>query len=224
MGGRRLRSIHVAARILGETRRIRRSGTQHAQSDFPEVYLSDNRENRIKKINENMYKYLDENVFKEIKDSFVLVERDTPYEKGRLGLMMAVDLEEYDYTPFAPVAIRATEGTVLERIPPRVEIRRHAPLELPHIMLLIDDREHTVIEPLYENREKLELLYDTNLNMNGGHVRGWRVPDTAAVLENFTRSRRTKYKSKTTARLPTSCLPSATETTHSQPPKRTGTR
>ena len=58
---------------------------------FPEVYLSDNRENRIKKINENMYKYLDENVFKEIKDSFVLVERDTPYEKGRLGLMMAVD-------------------------------------------------------------------------------------------------------------------------------------
>ena len=60
---------------------------------FPEVYLSDNRENRIKKINENMYKYLDENVFKEIKDSFVLVERDTPYEKGRLGLMMAVDLE-----------------------------------------------------------------------------------------------------------------------------------
>ena len=152
---------------------------------FPEVYLSDNRENRIKKINENMYKYLDENVFKEIKDSFVLVERDTPYEKGRLGLMMAVDLEEYDYTPFAPVAIRATEGTVLERIPPRVEIRRHAPLELPHIMLLIDDREHTVIEPLYENREKLELLYDTNLNMNGGHVRGWRVPDTAAVLEKL---------------------------------------
>lgn len=113
---------------------------------FPEVYLSDNRENRIKKINENMYKYLDENVFKEIKDSFVLVERDTPYAKGRLGLMMAIDLEEYDYTPFAPVAIRATEGTVLERIPPRVEIRRHAPLELPHIMLLIDDREHTVIE------------------------------------------------------------------------------
>ena len=152
---------------------------------FPEVYLSDNRENRIKKINENMYKYLDENVFKEIKDSFVLVERDTPYEKGRLGLMMAVDLEEYDYTPFAPVAIRATEGTVLERIPPRVEIRRHAPLELPHIMLLIDDREHSVIEPLYENREKLELLYDTNLNMNGGHVRGWRVPDTAAVLEKL---------------------------------------
>ena len=155
---------------------------------FPEVYLSDNRENRIKKINENMYKYLDENVFKEIKDSFVLVERDTPYEKGRLGLMMAVDLEEYDYTPFAPVAIRATEGTVLERIPPRVEIRRHAPLELPHIMLLIDDREHTVIEPLYENREKLELLYDTNLNMNGGHVRGWRVPDTAAVLDSLRRA------------------------------------
>lgn len=152
---------------------------------YPEVYLSDNRESRIAKINENMKSYLDGGTFKEIENSFVLVERDTPYEKGRLGLMMAVDLEEYDYTPFAPVAIRATEGTVVERIPPRVEIRRHAPLELPHIMLLIDDRDFSVIEPLYKNRDKYELLYDTDLNMNGGHLRGWKITDTDAVLEKL---------------------------------------
>lgn len=152
---------------------------------YPEVYLSCDRENRIKNINTNMRKYLDGGIFREIKDSFILVERDTPYQKGRLGLMMAVDLEEYDYTPFAPVQIRATEGTVVERIPPRVEIRRHAPLELPHIMLLIDDRDFSVIEPIYENRDGLELLYDTDLNMNGGHLRGWRVPDTDAVLEKL---------------------------------------
>ncbi len=152
---------------------------------YPEVYLSCDRENRIKNINANMRKYLDGGIFREIKDSFILVERDTPYQKGRLGLMMAVDLEEYDYTPFAPVQIRATEGTVVERIPPRVEIRRHAPLELPHIMLLIDDRDFSVIEPIYENRDGLELLYDTDLNMNGGHLRGWRVPDTDAVLEKL---------------------------------------
>ncbi|HIW56293.1 MAG TPA: DUF1015 domain-containing protein, partial [Firmicutes bacterium] len=77
--------------------------------------------------------------------------------------------------------IRATEGTVVERIPPRVKIREHAPIELPHIMLLIDDRNKSVIEPLYENRDKLTKLYDFDLNMNGGHLRGWHVTDTAPV-------------------------------------------
>ena len=115
---------------------------------FPEVYLGNDDAARIEKINDNMHGYLDEGIFRTIKDSFILVERDTPYEKGRLGLVVAVDLEDYDFTPFAPVAIRATEGTVVERIPPRLEIRRHAPLELPHIMLLIDDRKNTVIEPV----------------------------------------------------------------------------
>lgn len=81
-----------------------------------------------------------------------------------------------------------------------------------------------MIEPLYENREKLELLYDTNLNMNGGHVRGWRVPDTAAVLEKLYALTSDEVQIKNYGKVPTSCLPSATETTRSQPPKRTGTR
>ncbi len=152
---------------------------------FPEVYLGNDDAARIEKINDNMHAYLDEGIFRTIKDSFILVERDTLYEKGRLGLVMAVDLEDYDFTPFAPVAIRATEGTVVERIPPRLEIRRHAPLELPHIMLLIDDRKNTVIEPVYEKRDELELLYDTELNMGGGHLRGWRVSDTESVIKNL---------------------------------------
>lgn len=153
---------------------------------YPEVYLNlPDKTERIEKINSTMNKYLADGVFDKISDSFILVERDTPYQKGRLGLMMAVDLECYDYVPFSEVFIRATEGTVTERIPPRVEIRRHASLELPHIMLLLDDRDNTVIEPLYANRDSLPLLYDTDLNMNGGHLRGYQVKDTEKVLEKL---------------------------------------
>lgn len=149
---------------------------------YPEVYLEDNKETRIEKINSAMKKYLADDIFTPVADSFILVERDTPYHKSRLGLVMAVDLEQYDYTPFAEAGIRATEGTIVERIPPRVEIRKNASLELPHIMLLIDDRAKTVIEPLFENRGKLEKLYDTPLNMNGGHIKGYRVTDTSDVI------------------------------------------
>lgn len=149
---------------------------------YPEVYLNEDKEQRIETINSAMESYLACNLFRTVGNSFILVERDTKYQKGRLGLMMAVDLETYDYTPFAPAYIRATEGTIVDRIPPRVQIRRHASLELPHIMLLIDDRDNTVIEPLYENRDTLELLYDTDLNMGGGHIRGYKVENTDEIL------------------------------------------
>ena len=89
--------------------------------------------------------------------------------------------DSYSFVREDKANIRATEGTVVERIPPRVKIREHAPIELPHIMLLIDDRNKSVIEPLYENRDKLTKLYDFDLNMNGGHLRGWHVTDTAPV-------------------------------------------
>ena len=104
----------------------------------------------------------------------MLVERTTQ-SGSRLGLMAAVDLEAYDFYPGSVSQIRATEGTVLSRIPPRVKIRKNAPLESPHIMLLVDDVHDLLIRPLYEDRGRMELLYDVNLMMEGGRLRGWRV-------------------------------------------------
>ena len=148
---------------------------------FPEVYLSKDNAPIIESINKTMYEYLDTGVLQSIGEGFVLIERSTPITPKRLGLVMAVDLEDYSFVREDKANIRATEGTVVERIPPRVKIREHAPIELPHIMLLIDDRNKSVIEPLYENRDKLSKLYDFDLNMNGGHLRGWHVTDTAPV-------------------------------------------
>ena len=148
---------------------------------FPEVYLSKDNAPIIESINKTMYEYLDTGVLQSIGEGFVLIERSTPITPKRLGLVMAVDLEDYSFVREDKANIRATEGTVVERIPPRVKIREHAPIELPHIMLLIDDRNKSVIEPLYENRDKLTKLYDFDLNMNGGHLRGWHVIDTAPV-------------------------------------------
>ena len=148
---------------------------------FPEVYLSKDNAPIIESINKTMYEYLDTGVLQSIGEGFVLIERSTPITPKRLGLVMAVDLEDYSFVREDKATIRATEGTVVERIPPRVKIREHAPIELPHIMLLIDDRNKSVIEPLYENRDKLTKLYDFDLNMNGGHLRGWHVTDTAPV-------------------------------------------
>ncbi len=148
---------------------------------FPEVYLSQDNAPIIKSINKTMHEYLDSGVLQSIGKGFVLLERSTPITPKRLGLVIAVDLEDYSFVRADKANIRATEGTVVERIPPRVKIREHAPIELPHIMLLIDDRNNSVIEPLYANRDKLTKLYDFDLNMNGGHLRGWHVKDTESV-------------------------------------------
>lgn len=168
-----------------ELERITKGAPSTFNLIYPEVYLEENTEQRIENINKTMRKYLSDGIFDKIVDSFILVERDTPYTKSRLGLIMSIDLEAYDFTPFSNAYIKATEGTIIERIPPRVKIRGNAPLELPHIMLLIDDRSKSVIEPLYEMRDKLELLYDTDLNMNGGHIKGYKVTDTASVIEKI---------------------------------------
>jgi len=93
----------------------------------------------------------------------------------RLGLMACLDLEEYDYAAGSRSMIRATEGTVIERVPPRVKIRRGAVLELPHVLMLLDDPACTAIEPLYDGRESLEKIYDFELMQGGGHLRGWKV-------------------------------------------------
>lgn len=143
---------------------------------LPEIYLKDKDvSTRIENINKNMDKYIENGVFKEEKDSFVLVERTLSNGTVRHGLVGTVDLEAYDYNKGAGSLIRATEGTVLERIPPRVRVRKGAALELPHVMLLIDDENGTVIEPVTEQKSNLETLYDFDLMQGGGHIKGWRV-------------------------------------------------
>jgi hypothetical protein len=109
-----------------------------------------------------------------VHDGYVLVERTTQ-SGARIGLVGMVDLDCYDYTPESKAVIRATEGTVIERIPPRVKIREGAELESPHIMLLLDDKERELIEPLYAIRGQLEKLYDLELMLGGGHLRGYAV-------------------------------------------------
>ncbi len=141
---------------------------------FPEVYL-DEGYGRIESIQRHIRDYLSRGVLTErVHDGFVLVERST--RSGvRIGLVGKVDLDCYDYTPESKALIRATEGTVISRIPPRVKIRQGAEVESTHVMLLCDDRERELIEPLYERRHELPKLYDLELMMGGGHLRGYAV-------------------------------------------------
>lgn len=152
---------------------------------FPEVYLGKGADAEcIARIFREMSRYLEQGVVSSPGAGFVYLERQTSHAQCRKGLIMAVDLERYDYNRGSKTLIRATEGTVLERIPPRVKIREGAPLELPHIMLLIDDPDRRVIEPLALQKEKFEQLYDTELMMDGGHVRGYLVREEK-VLEGI---------------------------------------
>ena len=151
---------------------------------FPEVFLEESdRSDRIAAINQTMRAYLAAGLLKEQAPGFVLVDRKTPHAASRKGLLVCLDLEQYSYEAPAETLIRTTEGTDPERLPPRVAIRRDAPLELPHIMVLIDDPRRTVIEPLFEGRTELPPLYDFDLMMGGGHLRGWPVADENAILQ-----------------------------------------
>ncbi|MGV8162454.1 MAG: DUF1015 domain-containing protein [Candidatus Nanoarchaeia archaeon] len=142
---------------------------------FPEVYLeSKDKEERIKNINAKMSNYLKEEILYPTK-SFVLVDRKTNHVKSRKGLVVALDLDMYDFNKGSKTLIRATEGTIIERLPPRIKVRENAEIELPHVMVLIDDPEKTVIEPLFE--KNLEKAYDFDLMMNSGHIKGFFVKD-----------------------------------------------
>ena len=148
---------------------------------FPEYYLDKGDMNeRISAINSYMNRYLREGVFREVK-GVILTERVTAYGHKRTGLLVAVDLEQYDFTT-GKLPIRATEATVRERLPVRLKIRENAPLELPHVLLLIDDEERKVIEPLAASVKEEDLLYDTELNMNGGRIKGYLLPNGEEVI------------------------------------------
>lgn len=142
---------------------------------FPEAFLSEG-DARIAEINAKMKEYIESGIFEELLDSMIYVERTDSAGKVRRGIIGAVDLEDYDFSVGSKSKIRATEGTVLSRIPPRVKIRENAPLELPHIMLLIDDKDKTVIE----QTDKGELIYDFDLMQGGGHLSGYLLSDFEA--------------------------------------------
>jgi len=141
---------------------------------FPEVFLSDaDAQKRITDIHSAMKHYLAQGVFAAPKQGFIYIERDTPYQKKRRGLIAAVDLEQYEWKPEARPLIRCTEGTVAERLPPRMDIRRGAPLELPHVLLLIDDDTDSLLPALGELAKKAAPVYSTPLMMDSGSVSGW---------------------------------------------------
>ena len=147
---------------------------------FPEIYLKDNPEQRIKKINSTMQQYLDSGVFKCVNGGFILVERTT-VSGTRTGLLVAIDLEDYSFIKGDNAVIRSTEATVPERIPPRVEIRKDAPIELPHVMLLYNDEKNVVLNSVKRGK----ILYDFDLQMNGGHVKGTYIDNSVAVAETL---------------------------------------
>ncbi len=141
---------------------------------LPEVWL-DRKSSFISKINSNMAEY-ENTVFEETKNIFMYIERTLPSNgKVRRGIIGCIDLEDYDYNKGSTSPVRATEGTVLSRIPPRVEIRQNAPIELPHVILFCDDAEDDIISALAQNTEELEKAYDFDLMMDGGHIVGYKV-------------------------------------------------
>jgi hypothetical protein len=164
-----------------ETERIVGNAPSTLRLTLPEIYLEDGFEGRIGGINAAMGDYLDKGLFAEFPDSFVYLERELPGGGIRRGLIGMLDLDAYDYAPGSQALARATEGTVVDRLPPRVKIRENAPLELPHVMVLIDDPGRAVIEPLEARKDSLEKLYGFTLMQNGGHAAGYRVTGDLAV-------------------------------------------
>jgi len=150
-----------------------------ARMIFPEAYLNSGRDEAIiEQITASMNDYLSSGVFKEYAQSLILTRRQTSTGERR-GVLIALDLEHYSYSPGEQTLIRATEGTIVDRLPPRMKVRRNAPLEFPHIMVLIDDPKCRVIEPLF--RENAEPLYDFKLMKGGGKLTGALLNDEAVI-------------------------------------------
>ena len=173
--------------IWEETERLVGAAPSTLRLVLPEVYLSDAAE-RVPRIHAAMRAYLSDVLTRAVR-GLVLTERRT--ESGpRRGLLLSVDLEEYDFLPGSVSRVRATEGTILSRIPARTQVRRGAPLECPHVMLLVDDPRQTLIEPLYARRRMDAPLYDVELLQGMGHLTGWAVTgeDDLIAAENALRA------------------------------------
>ena len=144
---------------------------------LPEVYLEEaDVAERTEKIHCTMRRYIEDGTLRTLPAGVILTERWSGDSCPRRGIVMAVDLEAYEYTPGSASLIRPTEKTVVERIPPRLKVRQGACMELPHIMILIDDPDRSIIEPLFDQTANLDKVYDTDLMQNGGHITGWFIP------------------------------------------------
>ena len=153
---------------------------------FPEAYLGKvNDEEFINKVNSNIQNYLDTGVLVDQGECFILIDRKTSVVDRRLGLIIAIDLEDYTYEKGVKSLIRASEATIVDRIPPRLKIRENAPVELPHILFLFDDKKREIIEKLWEKRGDFEKVYDFNLNKEGGHITGYKITNTASIIKQF---------------------------------------
>lgn len=148
---------------------------------LPEIYLESNdAEKRIEKICSSMDDYIAQGVLTEYAPAYIYVERTQADGAVRRGLVGKIDLEHYDYSKGSKSAVRATEGTILERIPPRMRVRENASLESPHIMILIDDAEKKIIEPLAETASSFEKAYDFSLMQSSGSIKGYFLSDEVA--------------------------------------------
>lgn len=158
---------------------------------LPEIFLEDSNVNeRINKINSTMEEYINKDLFTELKDSMIYLERTQKDKRVREGLIGMVDLEDYSYEKGSQTLIRATEKTVIERIPPRLKVRENALLELPHIMILIDDEKKTIIENLKNEVTNEDMVYNFDLMENGGHIKGYKLSNDSMIkiekgLENL---------------------------------------
>jgi len=143
---------------------------------FPEVYLGESgRQERIQNIKKEMQSYINKGIFAPPQEECIYLERTTRYGRIRHGLVVSIDLDTYEWKPFSKALIRATEATIVERIPPRMEIRKEAIIETPHIMLLVNDPNHILVEGIGKRVKKNKPLYQGELMMNSGSVRGWSV-------------------------------------------------
>ncbi|MGL1903693.1 MAG: DUF1015 domain-containing protein [Fibrobacterales bacterium] len=145
---------------------------------FPEAYLEDGRTQEIiDSINKNMKQYVADDILEEKQPGAILIDRKTEFVESKKGLLFNVDLEHYDFSVGSTSLIRASEGTILDRIPPRKMVRQDASIELPHILFLIDDPKRSIVEPLFEKRDSFDKIYDFELMQGAGHISGWMVSD-----------------------------------------------
>ncbi len=142
---------------------------------LPEAMISTSGQDTIKRINSAMNDCIARNIFTEYRNAYIYVERTLLDGSIRRGVVGTIDLEEYDYHEGTAPRIRATEETVKERIPVRMEIRQNAPLELSHVILLADDERRELIEPLTPAKDTMKKLYDFDLMLGGGNIKGWLV-------------------------------------------------
>lgn len=147
---------------------------------LPEIYLKEDNIENINAINREMEKYLNNGIFETYKNSYIYVEREQSDKRTRYEIIGKVDLKEYDYSASSTAAVRASEKTVVSRIPPRVEIRKEAPLELPHILLLAADPEYRLMDLINKAKENFKKIYDFTLMQNGGHIKAWVIDSKTA--------------------------------------------